>query len=286
MPLLPLPTGGSSLTGGDVPVSGTDDVLAALPLFLRATDSAPIRDAIVAALTAIFIGYQEGATYAAEQSDTLRATDTYLRGFAQELKTFAKPGESDQSLRARMLAVQGLVTPKAILAAASALLAPFTTVHAQIAESIQDRWFVRSLSATGDWHSYVWQTTRSRSPTYPDRLYPDDAAINGGDVRPDSNPGGARVWRDTVGRSFFLRLPDLSPLDSLVAAACAGGPGPAPYSKSYFTVGTGTNATNATFVRNVSASALSVYQSVTNTVERLRGSSIRWTLYVDPKLTS
>jgi hypothetical protein len=286
MPLLPLPTGGSSLTGGDTPVSGTDDVLAALPLFLRPNDSAPIRDAIVAALTAIFIGYQEASNYAAEQSDVLRATDTYLRGFAQELKTYAKPGEDDEALRARMLSVQGLVTPTAILAAVNALLAPFTTVQAQFAESIQDRWFVRSAPATGDWHSYVWKTTMSRSPTYPDRLYPDDAAINGGDVRPNSNPGGARVWSDNVGRNFLLRLPDLSPLDALVAAACSGGPGPAPYTKSYFTVGIGTNASNATFVRNVSASALSVYQAITNTVERLRGSSIRWTLYVDPKLTS
>lgn len=281
MPTLPLPGGGGALSGGDLPVTSEQDVLAALPLFLRPNDSAPVRDALIAALTAMFIGYQDKAAYAAAQADKTRATGTYLRGFAEELKTYAKSGESDDALRQRILATPGLVTPPAILAAANAILAPYTSVHAQFFESYGDGWYVRAASATPAWHSYVWKSTTSRSPTYPDRLYPDDVGTDGL-VRPDSNPGGARVFKDTVGRLFVLRVPDLSPLDAQIAAVSAD----QDVSSARAFIGKGTSSSNTTYFRAVSATALSVYQSIANTVERIRGSSIRWTLLVDPKLTS
>ena len=77
MPSLPLPPGVSQL-GGALPFSSTDDVLAILPAFLKPSDPAPVRDAVVAAILAMAIAYQERAGYAAAQSDVLRAVDTYL----------------------------------------------------------------------------------------------------------------------------------------------------------------------------------------------------------------
>jgi hypothetical protein len=253
-----------------LPVTSDDDVRAVLPSFLRPQDPAPVRDAILAALTQILLTYQARAGYGAAQSDILRAVGRGLRQACAERGVFQQPNESDDALRARALTVPSLVTPAAILAAASTIVAPYSSVLPQYSEAAQDRWFVGGGGAR-PWRSFLFRHgTTPRSPFYPERLYPEDAAANGGYVRPQSSPGAARVYSDAVGRYFLLRAPDLSPLDSSL--------GPRRF------VGRGTSPTNAMFVKRVGASALSVYEQIGNAVDRIKGASIRWMLLIDPKL--
>src|SRR5579883_2421506 len=117
MPSLPAPTP-LIPAAGDLVVSDSSDVLAVLPSFVRASDSAPVRDAIAAGLAAILRRHQELAGYASAQSDLLRATGLYLQGLCEDRGVFAQPGERDEDLRARALTTPDLVTPEAILAVA------------------------------------------------------------------------------------------------------------------------------------------------------------------------
>lgn len=266
-----------------LPVTDEADVRAVLPAFLRPDDAAPVRDAILAALTQILLTYQRRSAYAAAQSDLLRATGRGLTQVCAERGIYRQAGETDDPLRARALTVPSLVTPGAILTAANTILAPYTPVLPQYSEPAQDRWFVGG-NAPRAWRSFLYRhATVPRSPLYPDRLYPEDAAANGGYARPQSSPGAARVYSDTVGRYFLLRVPDLSPLDaSLAATYRESSAGIAVVNRMF--IGRGTAATNTTFVRRVGATAVGVYQAVVNAVDRIKGSSIRWMLLVDPKL--
>jgi hypothetical protein len=266
-----------------LPVTGDADVRAVLPAFLRPYDAAPVRDAIFAALTQILLTYQRRAAHAAAQSDILRAVGRGLTQACAERGIYRQAGELDHALRARALTVPNLVTPAAVLAAANTILAPYTPVLPQYSEAAQDRWFVGADSSRV-WRSFLFRhATTPRSPLYLDRLYPEDTAANGGSVRPQSSPGAARIYSDTVGRYFLLRVPDLSPLDaSLAATYREASVGVAVGGRMF--VGRGTTPTSATFVRRIGATAVAVYQAVVNAVDRIKGSSIRWMLLVDPKL--
>ena len=264
-------------------VTSADDVRAVLPAFLHPNDPAPVRDAIVAALTEILLTYQARSGYAAAQSDILRAVGRGLAEACAERGVYKQPGESDDALRARALTVPSLVTPAAILAAANTVLAPYTKVLPQYSEAAQDRWFVGG-KAPRVWRSFLFKkATTSLSPFYPDRLYPEDVAANGGYVRPQSSPGAARVYSDTIGRYFLLRVPDLSPLDVSLAATYAQASSGVAVPNRMF-VGRGKAPTNTTYLRRIGASAVGVYQSVVNAIDRIKGAGIRWCLLVDPKL--
>lgn len=295
MPSLPLPPGVTQL-GGALPFSSTDDVLAILPAFLKPTDSAPVRDAIVAAILAMALVYQERSGYAAAQSDVLRAVDTYLAGQGADRGVVQQTGESSTAYRARILSTPNLVTPTAILAAVNSLLAPVTTIKAQYCESVQDRWYVRkngSSSGLSTFHSFVYKSTavRSRSPYYLDRLYEDDAAQNGGVFRAQSNPGGARVWNDTLGRFFLLRIPDITPIDSggafgfktaeTVYPVGSKQPGLGMFAFKHASAGSAYGA----YARADATSSATIYSAIVNVVGRLHAASIRWAVLVDPKLT-
>jgi hypothetical protein len=245
-----------------LPVTGDADVRAVLPAFLRPYDAAPVRDAIFAALTQILLTYQRRAAHAAAQSDILRAVGRGLTQACAERGIYRQAGELDHALRARAL---------------------YTPVLPQYSEAAQDRWFVGADSSRV-WRSFLFRhATTPRSPLYLDRLYPEDTAANGGSVRPQSSPGAARIYSDTVGRYFLLRVPDLSPLDaSLAATYREASVGVAVGGRMF--VGRGTTPTSATFVRRIGATAVAVYQAVVNAVDRIKGSSIRWMLLVDPKL--
>jgi hypothetical protein len=206
------------------------------------------------------------------------------------------------------LTTPDLVTPAAILAVANALLTPWTTSVAQYLESALDRLFLSDGTAT--WHSFV-----GASPSYPDRLYPDDAAQNDGFVRPQSDPGAAWVFGDEIGRYFLLRIPEVAPVDvtlvyngTLLAPTDASvpelgggdatsypalGPGQLPPTSGGdgLFVGDGSNTSGAeadgsvaTFLFPPLSDPLSVYQQLASAIERIKGQSIRWALLVDPTL--
>jgi hypothetical protein len=104
------------------------------------------------------------------------------------------------------------VTPASIVAAANAILAPVTSVQAQYFESVLDRLYL--TDGTLPWHSFVGTV----SPTYFDRLYRDDAGVNGTQV-PNREPGGGWVFGDEIGRYFVLRVPVVGDTDLALAYA-------------------------------------------------------------------
>jgi hypothetical protein len=259
------------------------DVLAALPALVRESDAAPVRDALAAALVAIIARYRQLSSYSAKQCDITRATGIYLESLCREHGVFKQPGEADDELRARALTAPDLVTPQAILAAANTVLAPYTSVHAQYAESVLDRWFVQDGSAP--WHSFV-----GAQPQYFSRLYPADAAANGGFVRPSSEIGGAWAFADQVGRLFVLRVPVLTGLSEAHAFAAADLSAP-PGARSFVADGSNASGSEASgalgmFVYQSPSTALAVYQAIANAVSRIRGHSVRWLLVADARLGS
>jgi hypothetical protein len=314
MPVLPLSPDFSVIpAGGDLPVTDSSDVLAVLATTMRAAEKAPARDALCSALAAAAIRHQELGGYAAAQCDILRATDQYLVDLAEERGFFQQRDEDQETFRARILAIPNLVTPEAIIDLANAILAPFTSVQCAYFESALDRWFLNNGSAT--WHSFV-----GASPGYDDRFYWDPAHPD--TTIANRDPGGAWVFGDSNGRMFVLRVPVfgdsditigysgyndatgqpilLSPGDS--AAPELGGAEsqtatpdigsfPATSGGRGMFIANGSNAGGseadgscATFLYQGGQTALSVYQSIINSVERIRGQGIRWQLFVDPAL--
>lgn len=291
MPTLPLPVGSTQIGSGDLVVTSVADVIALLPYYLKSSDSTPVRDGLMAAIAQMVITYQERAGYAGAQSDILRATGTYQDGLFADRGVKRQPGELDTTFRARGIAVPNLVTPTALLAAANAVLAPYTSILPQLCESIQDRMFLRAnpVNDGTQHHSFIYSGKGQRSPYYPDRLYPDDSAANGGDVRPQSNPGGARMYNDAVGRMFLLRVPDLSPIDGEIAGLFntvgtvypSGTTQPGAGLFVFSTPG----AQNGAYTRRFASSAAALYQAISSVIDRIKGHSIRWTMIVDPQLT-
>ena len=258
-----------------------DDVLAVLPAFVRKSDEAPVRDALVVALLAILTRHRQLSGYSAAQCDITRATGIYLESLCREHGVFKQPGETDDQLRARALTTPDLVTPEAVLAAASTILSPFTAVGAQYAESALDRWFVHDGSAA--WHSFV-----GAQPQYFARLCRADAAANGGFVRPSSEIGGAWAFADQNGRFFVLRVPVLTGLaqaHAFVAAAVSSPPGLASFVADGSNAG-GSEAAGALgmFVYASPSTALGVYQAIVNAVSRIKGHGVRWLLIADARL--
>ena len=219
MTALPAPIPAAGAGPGDIPpVITSADVLAVLPAFLKGDDAAPVRDAMVAALTAVLLAYQASGSFAAWMSDVLHAEGTFLDGLGADRGVLRQRSEQDPSYRARIIGIPQMVTPAAIMAGINALLAPFTSVQAQYFESVLDRHYMRTVANQGSgFHSFLWKkstTATIRAPNYPDRLYLADSAANGGAVRAQSDPGGARLFRDHVGRFLLLRIPDLSPVNN------------------------------------------------------------------------
>lgn len=287
MPLFPLPIGGAGIDGGDLPVTSADDVLALLPAFVRDNDTDPVRDAIAAALAEVFLEYQRRADYASAQSDVLRSTGRYLDEFFEKRGIYRALGESDPDLRARGLAIQDYVTPTAILAATDSLLAPYTKVKSRYAESIHDRWFVHD-GGDHPWHSHVYSHAGTNTPTYPDRLYPRDAAANGGYACPQREPMGAMAFGGHGGRQFLLRVPDLSPIDDAFSSVWSQNHVAEPQAAHGFFIRTGvvTGGGVGTFIRQNPGTAQRVYETIINTIDRIKAHSIRWVLIADPRLTS
>lgn len=275
MPTLPLPA--VSPIMGDIPVTDQSDILAILPGFLKPSDPPPVRDAILAALVAMFQQYQLDAETAVGMSDVTRAVDYALTGLGADRGVFRSENEDDVDYRIRILGIPSLVTPTAIVAAVNNLLAPLTKIQCKYAEAVQDRWYLNDgFRAT--WHSYIWDTTQSMSPTYPDRIYQDDAAANSGYYLISRNPGGARVYSDAFGREFMIRIPDISGVDQLGAFVNSD----SLIDRFYV----GDTAGIASAIRDDGTTTLDTFNNIVTTIQRLKGHSIRFIVEMDPKLRS
>lgn len=282
MPIFPLPVGGTGLSGGYLPVTSTDDVMAVLPAFVRYSDSDPVRDALVIALTEIMLEYQRRSERAAAGSDILRAQGRELDELCAKRGVFRTKGETDPSLRTRTLSIQDYVTPAAILAAVDSILAPYTDIKAVYCESILDRWYVHD-GGDHPWHSHVFVRKETTTPTYPDRLYPADEAVNGGYFAPQRVPMGAMAFQGHGGRQFFLRVPDLTPIDDTFSSVWRE-PVKTRMSLKGFYVCDGAVDQNGAYVRATANTATRLYQQIVSVVDRIKGQSIRWVLYADPRL--
>lgn len=260
----------------DLPVATSADVLAVLPAFVRASDTAVVRDAIIAMLTAIFQEMQVRSEYAAWQSDILYASGIYLDGLGKDRGFTRIQGELDPQYRVRILQVPQLVTPTAILLAVNNIISPYTTYTSKYFESIVDRWFV--TDGTLPWHSFI-----GANPSYLDRLYEDDVTANGTYI-PGREAAGAWAFSDTKGRYFVIRAPSLTGSDDQHAFILTG-------AGSFIadgsnTAGTEADGTVATFMFGDRETSLNIYSAIVSMVNRIKGASIRWMLYVDPTIAS
>ncbi len=286
MPTLPI-IGSTPLGGGVLPVTSSVDVLAVFPADVRKSLTAPVRDALVVALTEILKAYQRRSSRAAGLSDLLLATGTHLHELAADHGVFAQPGEGDEALRARVLGIPDLVTPDAIISAVNAILAPHTVKVAKYFESEVDQLFVEDGTAT--WSPFIFDGTAGATPHYPDRLYADDVLENEGDATEHREVFGAWVNVDTIGRHFIVRVPPLESVDddgsyavdALVTAA----------EDEMMFVADGSDTSGAESDGSVTSFAFTdqllsdaLYAAIVSVVELLKGQSTRWTAIVDPLL--
>jgi hypothetical protein len=286
MPSLPL-TAPPPLDGGELVVRSPDDVLSLLPPEVRRSTTAPVRDALIAALTEILREYQRRSSRGAALGDILRATGTSLDGLAADHEVFKQPGEADESLRARMLEIDALVTPHDILLAVNTILAPFTTLRAKYFESELDAWFVDDGTVTS-WGSFVYVEGQPQaSPRYPDRYYADEAAENDGFEFESREVLGAWAFADALGRYFVLRIPQLEAVDDLGSYAFDAtvdddGMFAADGSD---TAGAESDGSVTSFIYTDQVQSDELYAAIVSTVELLKGQGMRWQAYVDPLLS-
>jgi hypothetical protein len=308
------------IDGADVPVASVDDVVAVWDDCIQEVATAPVRDAIQAGQAAMMIAYQEAASYAAAQSDPLRATGEYLDEIGgEERGIFRVKGELDLSYSARVNATPSVADPADVISAINAILAQYTTILARYLERSDCMFLGGGLapstgihfvpdSALGltsqsaacptgavgcvmadipsgapatSWSTHLYAADGPNAPpNYPDRRY--DTILN-------RRPGGARLFDDPFGRYFEIRVPDLAAIDATVSGLFAGDSpddgfflsGPVPGGPGPFTDA----QLSGSFLWSFDATSLDIYEAIVNAVESIRGHSIRWLLLVDPKLT-
>lgn len=277
MPTLPI-TLPANPGGGDLPVKTAEDVRAVYPRAMRGpAENAPVREALVAGQLETNLAYQERSAYAAVQADPTRATGIYLEGHASDREIFRQSGEDEEALRARMLGTPAIVTPQTIVATANDILAAYTTSEVRVFESILDRMFVEDGNPLDGWHSFI-----GAPPQYPDRHY---------DLRPNTEPTGSWVFDDALGRFFVMLVPELDSFDAshayvfdgTVDIATTGAQAPWIHNGTN-TGGSEASGAVATFVTVGLGLAADVYQAVVNSIQAIKGHSVRWKLIADPAL--
>ena len=253
MPKLPLPplSLGIPLDCGDFVVASSSDVSAVWSWDLMQAPTAPIRDAIIAGQFATAFALLKASRRAAAQNDPLRATGPALDDIGGERGIYRQIGEPDDppnavlygppavAYRQRVNAEPNVVDPNDVIAAANNVLAPYTSISCRYAEQ-SDGFFLDDGSSTV-FSSHVFQELPTplvpnltppndvmTVPNYPDRLY--SSATPAGLLSiPNRRPPGAMLNGDTYARWFLLSLPDISAVDSDVAAVAAhanDSPGP------------------------------------------------------------
>lgn len=292
MPNLPLPPlpGGVPIDCGPLPVADEDDVSAQWSPEINESQSAPVRDAIKGGQLALALEYQKRARYAAAQSDPLRATGEYEDEiFGYERGIQRQKGESHDAYRARGLSFEGTVDPNDIIAAANAVLAPYTSISCRYAEQ-SDGWFLSDTATTDHGGTRIWSShlfdapgNAANVPSYPDRAYANDPSTL--TSIPNRRPPGAMPNFDTQGRWFLLRCPDISPVDATTVPVYAGDQ--VASNTSGFFIGAGTAGTaNISCLFDFSSTSDDVYRAVIGAVNRLVGHSMRWSLVVDKNLSA
>jgi hypothetical protein len=264
---------------GPVPVFTSADVRAQLPDILLRPETDPIREAIVAALTALMQEWQYRSDYAVAQSDAARAVGVYLEAAGGDRGAGLAIGEDPEAFRARMFSQRAGVNEKAIVAGVNAILALYTTEQCQFVDAALDCWFINDgTDSNGNpaiWHSYV-----GAGPSYPDRYFSDDLANNGGTARQaNCDVGGARVFDDTLGRLFLLRVPDLGfqQLDaSFVYDGSAAGDFFEAHEAGGFFVGDGTDVPAGGYLDANDTDPEAAYRAIGNFVNLAAGQSVRW----------
>lgn len=271
------------IDGGALPVKSTDDVLAVFPTEVRRASPAPVRDGLIAALTEILLEYQRRSRRSAAMSDILRAKLDALAGIGDDHDLAQQVGEDSETYRARLLGVPSLVTPAAIMSAVNAILAPHTPLTAKYFEASDDRLFLSGSNGVA-WHSFLFETGSGASPLYPDRLYPDDATLNGGDTISDREVLGGRCFDDQLGRYFVLRLPQLQSLDDDGAYAIDASDDGMWIADGSDTGGAESDGSVTSFIFTDIVLSTDIYGAIVDTVELLKGQGVRWAAYVDPLL--
>lgn len=282
MPVLPLPVGGSSLLGGDLPVSDASDVLAELPYEYQQPGDAPIRDAICEAFAEGFAEYQRLAETSAMQCDPLRATGSSLTSVGEEDGIPRADGEPDETYRDRLLASPEIVTPQAIYDTIVDILEHYTTALPCVFEPALDGWFASAGNLDSGFIG--------ADPSYLERYYPDDEPVNGL-VFDGSSPGGTWVG-DGSPRMFVVRIPALEGSDDDIAFVFSGAYPVTSSEKNVFFVGDGTDPSGSESDESVSTSvyasrlsAQQVYDAIVAAVEAIKGQGVKWMLVVDPLLS-
>lgn len=287
MPVLPI-SGSSALDGGHLHVVTNAEILELLPPEVRNSASAPVRDALAAALREILKAYQRRARRAAALSDILRSSGAYLSGLARDHEVYQQPGELDSALRARILGTEDLVTPAAVLGAVNAILAPHTDVAAKYFESELDQWFVSD--GTASWDSFVYDGTAGATPYYQDRLYVDDTDENDGYSRDTVEVLDAWVNADNYGRYFVFRIPPLEAVDDEGAYALDATTPEAEDAMLFIADGTDTSGAESdgsvtTFFYTDQVQSDELYAAIVSAVELIKGQGMRWQALVDPLLS-
>jgi hypothetical protein len=274
LPILPLPSGGAAIGGGDLPVSDATDVLAEFPEVHRSIDSAPVRDAFCESFATGFVVYQDVAHRAAAQCDPTRATGDYLTSLALERGVARARGELDEDLRARMFESRGVVSPQAIVDAVNRIIAPYTNIECEFVEPEMDGLFVHDGSVTS-WDSFI-----GTDPRYPDRLYVDETTENGGLFIENNRPGGA-VPSQGLLRNFHLRIPSLDAADEDFAFVIDSSDLIMPIGNGSDTSGSESDGSVATSVFFGGQTANELYDTIIGQVEAIKGQGISWSMLVD-----
>lgn len=259
---------------GPRPFWTRDDVVARLDALLQDGDVAPIRDALIDALTSLIFELQFRSEYAIAQADLLRATAGYLTSLGGDDRGISRvQDEQDLQYRARILTVPASVTEEAIVLGVNILLAPFTSTECQLIDGALDRLFIGATnSPAAQWRSFI-----GAPPEYPDRLFANQEASNGGISRPNSDPGGARIFGDQNGRRFVLYLPDLT---GLAQPSSVWDATSRPNDAGFY-VGDTSNPDVLGLVGSQNADAATVYRAIEGFVNSVVGQSIRWGFFAE-----
>lgn len=283
MPTLPLPAGGAALNGGDLPVSSGADVLSQMADTHRLPVTAPVRDALNEADACIHVAYQDEVASLIAQQDARTASGDALRKIASEHGITPAQNESDSALRLRIFGTIKVVAPQAIVDVVNALLAPYTTVQCQLVEPEMDGMFITDGTAAYD-GAFINNPGSYSSPSYPDRFYPDDAALNGGFKLTNNDPMTAIVANGKP-RTFHLILPELSATDAdFMFVIDDMSPTGATEGLFLFDgaqdtladVGSNNFAFNTAFLSD------EVYNQIVAAVDSMKGQGMTWSAYVDP----
>lgn len=178
----------------------------------------PVIAALQAGQQAILEAYQDAADYASGQSDPLRATDEYQDECGWERGVYRQTGESVGSMRGRLFN-EVTVSPEQIIAAANAVLAPYTSISCVYFEHLDAKFIKSDFKGI----AAVTNTTPAAITT----KYPLNKTWTNGAQVSISNVGGASVnalWNITLVMGTLAALGPGQPSVTLSGTPATGAP--------------------------------------------------------------